>query len=70
MKGMKSSGYAKEPSRCGIRHTRFPWRAACAVVGFIGLCWVVEYVVIPAVLWTVLVLADGISVALGMGSVL
>lgn len=56
----------------GIRHTRFPWqlRAAGAAVGFIGLCWVVEYVVIPAVLWTVLVLADGISVALGWGSVL
>lgn len=72
MKGMKSSGYAKEPSRCGIRHTRFPWqlRAAGAAVGFIGLCWLIDYVVIPAVLWTVLVLADGISVALGMGSVL
>ena len=40
----------------GIRHTRFPWRAAGAVVGFIGLCWVIEYVVIPAVLWTVLAL--------------
>lgn len=24
--------------------------------GFIGLCWVIEYVVIPAVLWTVLAL--------------
>jgi hypothetical protein len=45
-------------------------KAAGAAVGFIVLCWVVEYVVIPAVLWTVLVLADGISVALGMGSVL
>lgn len=45
-------------------------KAAGAAVGFIGLCWVIEYVVIPAVLRTVLVLADGISVALGMGSVL
>nr|DAG56520.1 MAG TPA: hypothetical protein [Caudoviricetes sp.] len=41
-----------------IRHTRLPWqlRAAGAAVGFIGLCWVIEYVVIPAVLWTVLAL--------------
>lgn len=31
-------------------------KAACAVVGFIGLCWVIEYVLIPAVLWTVLAL--------------
>lgn len=56
MKDMSSTGDAKAPSRCGARHTRFPWRAACAVVGFIGLCWVIEYVVIPAVLWTVLAL--------------
>lgn len=42
----------------GIRHTRFPWqlRAAGAAVGFIGLCWVIEYVLIPAVLWAVLAL--------------
>lgn len=40
----------------GIRHARFPWRAACAAVGFIGLCWVIEYVLIPAVLWAVLAL--------------
>ena len=42
----------------GIRHTRFQcWlRAAGVAVGFIGLCWVIEYVVIPAVLWTVLAL--------------
>lgn len=25
-------------------------------VGFIGLCWLIDYVVIPAVLWTVLAL--------------
>lgn len=31
-------------------------KAAGAVVGFIGLCWVTEYVVIPAILWTVLAL--------------
>lgn len=70
MKDMELTGYAKEPSRCGRRHTRFPWMAACAAVGFVGLCWFVEYVAIPAVLRTVLVLADGIRVALGMGSVL
>lgn len=42
----------------GIRHTRFPrqLRAAGAAVGFIGLCWVTEYVAIPAVLWAVLAL--------------
>lgn len=40
----------------GIRHTRFPWRAAGAAVGLIGLCWLIDYVVIPAVLWTVLAL--------------
>lgn len=42
----------------GIRHTRFTWqlRVAGAAVGFIGLCWVTEYVVIPAILWTVLAL--------------
>lgn len=45
-------------------------KAAGVVVGFVVLCWVVECVVIPAVLWTVLALADGIRVALGMGSVL
>lgn len=56
MKDMSSTGDAKAPSRCGARHTRFPWRAACAVVGFIGLCWVIEYVLIPAVLWAVLAL--------------
>lgn len=39
-------------------YTRFPrqLRVAGAVVGFIALCWVIEYVVIPAVLWTVLAL--------------
>lgn len=56
MKDMELTGDAKAPSRCGIRHARFPWRAACAVVGFIGLCWLIDYVVIPAVLWTVLAL--------------
>ena len=56
MKGIELTGGAKEPSRCGRRHTRFPWRAVGAAVGFIGLCWVIEYVVIPAVLWTVLAL--------------
>jgi hypothetical protein len=30
--------------------------AAGAVVGFVGLCWLIDYVVIPAVLWTVLAL--------------
>lgn len=56
MKDISSTGDTKAPSRRGIRHTRFQWRAACAVVGFIGLCWVIEYVLIPAVLWTVLAL--------------
>lgn len=58
MKDMASTGDAKAPSRCGARHTRFPWqlRAAGVVVGFIGLCWLIDYVVIPAVLWTVLAL--------------
>ena len=58
MKDIELTGDAKEPSRCGMRHTRFPWqlRAVGAAVGFIGLCWVIEYVVIPAVLWTVLAL--------------
>lgn len=56
MKDISSTGDTKAPSRRGIRHTRFPWRATCAVVGFIGLCWVIEYVLIPAVLWTVLAL--------------
>lgn len=42
----------------GTRHTRFPrqLRAAGAAVGFIGLCWVIEYALIPAVLWAVLAL--------------
>lgn len=58
MKDISSTGDTKAPSRRGIRHTRFPWqlRAACAAVGFVGLCWVIEYVAIPAVLWTVLAL--------------
>lgn len=58
MKDMASTGDAKAPSRCGIRHTSFQWklRAACAVVGFVGLCLLIDYVVIPAVLWTVLAL--------------
>lgn len=62
----------RAPSRSGRRQVRSsgPLRAVVAVAGFAVLCLVVEYVVIPAVLRTVLVLADGISVALGMGSVL
>lgn len=58
MKDMEFTGDAKAPSRCGVRHARFPWqlRAAVAAVGFIGLCWLIDYVVIPAVLWTVLAL--------------
>lgn len=56
MKDMESTRDAKEPSRCGIRHTRLPWMAAGAAVGFVGLCWLIDYVVIPAVLWTVLAL--------------
>lgn len=56
MKDMELTEYAKEPSRCWRRHARFPWRAACAAVGFIGLCWVIEYVLIPSVLWAVLAL--------------
>lgn len=47
-----------------------PLRAAGAAAGFVAACWLIEYVAIPAVLWAVLVLADGISVVLGMGSVL
>lgn len=31
-------------------------KAVGGVVGLIGLCWVIEYVLIPAVLWTVLAL--------------
>lgn len=44
--------------RSGRRHVRSsgPLRAVVAVAGFAVLCWVVEYVVIPAVLWTVLAL--------------
>lgn len=56
MKDMESTGYAKGPSRCRRRRARLPWRAACAAVGFIGLCWAIEYVLIPAVLWAVLAL--------------
>lgn len=47
-----------------------PLRAVGAAAGFAALCWLIDYVVMPAVLWTVLVLADGIRVALGWGSVL
>lgn len=47
-----------------------PLRAAGAAAGFVALCWLIDYVAMPAVLRTVLVLADGISVALGWGSVL
>lgn len=58
MKDMELTGDAKEPSRCGRRHTRFPWqlRAAGAVAVWIALSLFTEYVVIPAVLWTVLAL--------------
>lgn len=58
MRDMEFTGDAKAPSRCGARHARFPWqlRAAGAAVGLIGLCWLIDYVVIPAVLWTVLAL--------------
>lgn len=47
-----------------------PLRAAGAAAGLVAACLLVEYVAIPAVLRAVLVLADGIRVALGMGSVL
>lgn len=33
-----------------------PLRAAGAAAGLAALCWLIDYVVIPAVLWTVLVL--------------
>ena len=33
-----------------------PLRAAGAAAGFVALCWLVEYVAIPAVLWAVLAL--------------
>lgn len=38
--------------------------------GFVVLCWLVDYVVMPAVLWAMLLAADGIRVVLGMGSML
>lgn len=47
-----------------------PLRAAGVAAAFLAGAWLIDYVVMPAVLWTVLVLADGISVALGWGSVL
>lgn len=58
MEDMELPRDAKGPSRCGRRHTRLPWqlRAAGAVVGVVGLCWLIDYVVIPAVLRTVLAL--------------
>ena len=58
MKDMASTVDAKAPSRCGIRHTRLPWqlRAAGAVAVWIALSLFTEYVLIPAVLWTVLAL--------------
>lgn len=48
----------RAPSRSGRRHVRSsgPLRVVGAVAGFIGLCWVIEYVLIPAVLWAVLAL--------------
>lgn len=55
--------------RCPVRFSG-PLRAAGAAAGLVAACWLVDYVVMPAVLWTVLVLADGIRVALGWGSVL
>lgn len=33
-----------------------PLRAVGAVAGFVALCWLIDYVVMPAVLWTVLAL--------------
>ena len=56
MKDISSTRDTKSPSRRGIRHTRLPWMAAGAVIGFVGLCWLIDYVVIPAVLWAVLAL--------------
>lgn len=58
MKDIPSTGDTKAPSRRGTRHARLPWqlRAAGAAAGFVGLCWLIDYVVIPAVLWTVLAL--------------
>lgn len=36
-------------------------KAAGAAVGFVGLCWVIDDVVIPAVLWTVLALFGAVQ---------
>lgn len=33
-----------------------PLRAVGAAAGFIAACWLIDYVVMPAVLWTVLTL--------------
>lgn len=33
-----------------------PLRAAGAAAWFVALCWLIDYVVMPAVLWTVLAL--------------
>ena len=55
----------------GIRHTRLPWqlRAAGAAVGAVaGTLLLMQ--AIPVVSYGMLVLADGIRVALGWGSVL
>lgn len=54
-------------SRCGIRHARFPWQLRAA--GFLAGTWLLMQAV-PAISYGMLVIADGIRVALGWGSVL
>lgn len=70
----RGRGPHTRPAPCGgpRRPVRFsgPLRAAGAAAGLVALCWLIDYAVMPAVLWTVLVLADGIRVAMGWGSML
>lgn len=67
MEDMDLTGGAKEPSRCGRRHTRFPWQLRAAV--FLAGTWLLMQAV-RVVSYGMLVIADGIRVALGCGSVL
>lgn len=61
----------RAPSRSEKRPVRFsgPLRVACAVAGFVAGTWLLMQT-IPAVIYVMLVIANGIRVALGWGSVL
>lgn len=68
MFGDKCKRAPSRSERCPVRFSG-PLRAACAAAGFVAGTWLLIQTV-SAVIYVMLVIANGIRVALGWGSVL